>query len=427
MPTTVITSIGSRTADSVTVNTVTGTSVTGYSNAWSVVLSASVPSTTKIGDKLTTGANSYLITNIVSATITAVGDAGVTFTSTSTPGTGSATTARAYSSIGGWAGGTSSSLVSKDWVWKGELYKEGGGTNGEWVITSDLTTITTTCDSTRYLWLTTAAGASFKDNASKLTNALRYNTANGVAVSTAVNSLGVFNTLTPNNNQKLVITGIQFDGGGSSYLAYFNNGQIIVDSCIVRYISVPFYGCFSSVNCLFYLPTNASSLVNQFGITTACYLINCHVIGTGATVPAVNIGNYAQTGNIIRNCNFFGFSSIRADANNKLDTTNSTYNVTDLASFGWTATGNLVSKTLANQFQNTGSGTEDFRVKAGADLINAGTRDQTYTNDLDIVGTTRSTSTPTIGAWEYAAAAATPNDTASLNRGIGRGLFRGIA
>jgi hypothetical protein len=67
----------------------------------------------------------------------------------------------------------------------------------------------------------------------------------------------------------------------------------------------------------------------------------------------------------------------------------------------------LVSKTFSNQFQSITSGSEDFRVKAGADLINAGVRDQTYTNDLDIVGTTRSTTTPNIGAWEFLSVAYT--------------------
>jgi hypothetical protein len=85
--------------------------------------------------------------------------------------------------------------------------------------------------------------------------------------------------------------------------------------------------------------------------------------------------------------------------------------------------------TVSNQFENIGSGTEDFRVKAGADLINAGVRDQTYTNDLDIVGTTRSLTTPTIGAWEYAS---TPPPSATdysepLSRGIFRGIERGVA
>lgn len=38
-------------------------------------------------------------------------------------------------------------------------------------------------------------------------------------------------------------------------------------------------------------------------------------------------------------------------------------------------------------------------------LANLGTRDQTHTGDVDIVGTSRSTSTPTIGAWEYSSGA----------------------
>jgi hypothetical protein len=310
---------------------------------------------------------------------------------------------RDYPSISAWLAGANttypSGLVAADVIWKGVLYPEGGGTNGEWAITSDIS-ITTICDSTRYLWLTAAPGLSFRDNVNKLTNALRYNNANGVAVTTVVNSLGVFNSSSVGNNQKLLITGIQFKGGGSSYFAYWNNGQIILDSCIVQYSNAVAYGCFSAVNCLFYL-TTSSILVNQFGLNTACYLRNCNIIGTGSSATAVLVGAYAQNGNIIRNCTFFGFSSIRADTNNKLDTTNSTYNATDLASFGWTGTGNIVSKTAANQFVSLTSGSEDFRLKYNADLVKAGIPDATYTGGLDILGTARNGATPSIGGAEY--------------------------
>jgi len=61
MPVTVITSIGNRTANSVTINSVTNTTETGFSNAWVLTLSAEVPSTTVKGDKITAGSNNYLI------------------------------------------------------------------------------------------------------------------------------------------------------------------------------------------------------------------------------------------------------------------------------------------------------------------------------------------------------------------------------
>ena len=336
-----------------------------------------------------------------------------------------------YASISAWLAGANSTypsgLVAADVVWKGELYKEGAGTNNEWSITSG-NSITTICDATRYLWLTAAPGASFRDNANKLTNALRYNNANGVSVLSAVSgSLGIFATDTVSNNQKLVITGIQFKGSGTAYFSYFPNGSITLDSCIVEYNNYISYGAFSAVNSLLKITDATAGCCNQWS-SAVNSVRNCIVIGNSSSASAFLIGNYAPTGQILKNNAIFGFSAIRTDDNSKLDTTNSNYNATDLASFGWSATGNLVSKTAANQFASLTGGSEDFRVKAGANLINAGTRDQTYTSDLDIVGSARSLTTPTIGAWEYASVAPTVTDYSSpLSRGIFRGIERGVA
>ena len=383
MPTTVILSTGARAADSVTVNTVTSTTVSGYTNAWTVVLTATVPSTTKIGDKLTVGANSYLIVNISGSTLTVVGDAGIAFTSTTAPATGAATTARSYSSPELWSAGAPASLVTKDWIWRGEIYKEGGGTDNEWVLGAAFSDVSivfnATTDAARHYVMTAAAGQSFRDNTNKLTNALRYNPANGVAIHLA----GNFANLTG--------TGI----------ANFYNLQLSVKQ------DFSFWGStdpeFSS--CVLYSPLGGR-LVSRAKVYN-CLCHNIRLQNGGATnefIASTFVSNNSTAfgnttgGNItIRNCAVFGYTSFGAGAN----AATSTHNVTDLASFGWSATGNLVSKTFANQFQSITGGSEDFRIKAGADLINAGARDQTYTNDLDIVGTTRSLTTPTIGAWEY--------------------------
>ena len=397
MPTTVIASIGSRTADSVTVNSVSSTTVTGYTNAWSVVLSATVPSTTKIGDKVTVSSNSYLITGISSATLTAVGDAGIAFTSTSTPGTGSATTERAYTTPALWASGAPSNLTTQDssagWIWKGEVYKEGGGTDNEWEIGTfasgnRIATFTATTSSTCYFIMTAAAGQSFLDNANKLTNALRYSPANGVSINNLSAYAGIEGT------SKVEITNLQIKLSILSNVYFYGtNGDCLFRSCILFQCATT--EAVSSINCLWYgRPQPISNGGSPWFHRNSTFIGD----GTGA------FGNAGNAGLLVKNCAFFAFTSIGAQT----DTTNSTYNATDLSSFGWTATGNIVSKTFANQFQNTGSGTEDFRVKAAADLINAGVRDQTYTNDLDVVSQTRSTSTPTIGAWEYLSVPAAP-------------------
>ena len=396
MPTTVIASIGSRTADSVTVNSVSSTTVTGYTNAWSVVLSATVPSTTKIGDKVTVGANSYLITGISSSTLTAVGDAGIAFTSTSTPGTGSATTARAYTDPALWASGAPSNLTTQDsnagWLWKGEVYKEGGGTNNEWEIgtfsSGDfLATFTATTSSTCYFIMTAAAGQSFLDNANKLTNALRYNPANGVAINNRSAYRGI------EGASKVEISNLQIKLDTLSNVYFYGaNGDCLFKSCILFQCATS--EAVSSINCLWY---GRPQPISNGG--SPRFHRNSTFIGDGTGA----FGNAGNAGLLVKNCAFFAFTSIGA----QIDTTNSTYNATDLSSFGWTATGNIVSLTTANQFESTTGGSEDFRAKSGNGL-GPGTRDQTYTNDLDIVSQARSTSTPTIGAWEFLSLPAAP-------------------
>jgi hypothetical protein len=334
---------------------------------------------------------------------------------------------RDYATINAWVAGAASTypsgLVAADVIWRGVLYKEGGGTNNEWVITTSTTQYALVCDATRYFLLEAASGQSFSDNGNKLTNALRYNNANGVSIS--VNGAYVFMFDMDTAFPSIVIRtkGIQFKLGNQRIATGL--GKVYFDNCIIESSanSPVFNSNAHATNSLIYNKT-AYEIVSSSAWSNG-YFRNCILIGSGSSNYAFNLGNYAG-GSIIRNCAIFGFPSGIVNNAARIDTTNSTYNATDLASFGWTATGNIVSKTFANQFQNTGSGTEDFRVKLGADLINAGVRDQTYTNDLDIVGTVRSTSTPTIGAWEYGVAAAS-GDSESFNRGIGRGLFRGIA
>jgi hypothetical protein len=335
---------------------------------------------------------------------------------------------RDYATINAWVSGAASTypsgLVAADVIWRGVLYKEGGGTNNEWVITTSTTQYALTCDSTRYFLLEAASGQSFSDNGNKLTNALRYDNANGVSISVSGAYVFLFDMDTAFPSIVIKIKGIQFKLGNQRIVTGI--GNVFFDNCIIESnANSPIFNSNArATNCLLYTKT-AYEIVSSSSWDG--YFRNCILIGSGSSNYAFFLGNYVS-GVIIKNCAIFGFPSGIVSNTARIDTANSTYNATDLSSFGWTATGNIVSKTLANQFQNTGSGSEDFRVKTGADLIDAGVRDQTYTNDLDIVGQTRSTSTPTIGAWEGSSTAPTnPYEFNSFSRGVGRGIARGIA
>jgi len=433
MPTTVVISIGSRASDSVTVSTVTTTTVSGHTNAWSVVLSATVPSTTKIGDKLTTGALDYLITNISGSTLTVVGDP---FTTTTAPSVGSGATTRAFPSITTWVGGAPASLVTKDWIWKGELYKEGAGANGEWTSTADSSFAATT-DATRYFLLTTAAGQSFKDNAGKLTNALRYNAANGVAVSFG-NSQFLLNTNT--GSSTLYVDGIQFSGGTyNSRTVNSSSGQTYLSNCILKNGQIR--GFVSCVNVLAFQDYTASFWVTP-GYVFGQYFRNCTLYGNNTSSAFATVSS--DTAFVLKNCAVFGYTAVAATTSS-FTSGSCSNNATNLSSVGF-GSSNVVSLTGSSQFTSLTGGSEDFRILAGSGLINVGVRDQTYTNDLDIVGSARSLTTPTIGAWEFAStpyearitwaeaqyqasgAPVTPTDYSEpLSRGIFRGIERGVA
>jgi len=324
---------------------------------------------------------------------------------------------KTYATIQAWmdAAGTTypGGLVAADVIWKGELYPASGG--NEWVFTASNTWPSITTDTTRYFFLTAAPTYSFADNANKLTNALRYNSSNGVCISYSGNYVILFSGNTANT----VFKNLQIkcsDAGYRLVVNSFNGGVNVFENCI--FSGAGLTSGLTLKNCVLF-----DSRVGAGGSTSAAY--NCTFVTNISTGTAYSTNNYSQV--TVKNCAFFGYTGIIDDVS-KIVSASSTYNATDLASFGWSATGNIVSKTFSSQFQNIGSGTEDFRVKAGADLINAGIRDQTNTNDLDIVGSARSTTTPTIGAWEYSAIAPpTIYESSSFNRGIGRGIARGIA
>ena len=335
-----------------------------------------------------------------------------------------------YASIDAWVAGAASTypsgLVAADVIWRGVLYKEGSGTNNEWVISTSTTQYTLTCDATRYYLLEAASGQSFADNANKLTNALRYNNANGVSVSVPSNYVWMFDI---DSVAKLTVRNLQFKL--SFKRLNTGAGALSIDKCIIESGASNNDGSalISSyvTNSLVYVKNSASRVTTNALLITATF-INCTFIGSGVA-HAFTLTNYSATDNIFRNCSFFGFITGVVDNTTKISAANSTYNATDLASFGWAGTGNLVSKTFANQFENITGGSEDFRVKTGADLINAGTPDATYTSNLDIVGSARSLTTPTIGAWEYASITPpTATDYSSpMSRGIFRGIERGVA
>jgi hypothetical protein len=420
MPVTVITSIGNRTANSVTINSVTNTTETGFSNAWVLTLSAEVPFTTVKGDKITAGSNNYLIVAKSGSTLTVVGDAAITATSTTIPPTGSATTSRMYSTPGGgstnittpagWCNGVVTSLTDKDWVWKGEIYREGTldsyGTYG----VSQTTTMYyhVNSDATRYFWLQPAAGHAFNDHPNKNNNKLTFNLQNGVTIK----QTGGYSWLA-----------IKFSFGGAynafvkySDLQLYNWNttthttatNLTVERCILVNVGAGI----RAYNCLIF---------SGYGLADTSVVTNCTIIN-----PVSNSGTVVSpppyaSNNTLKNCAIFGFAqdfvSVRSVAT-RMNEAASGYNVTDQNSFEWTNATNKFKYERNQQFQNSvmpysflantstywntpGPQLEDFRVRSGSALIGQAVRDQTVTDDLDILKNARSTTNPTVGCHEF--------------------------
>lgn len=304
------------------------------------------------------------------------------------------TAGRDYSTLQAWEDACPADLLGADQIWKGECYNDSEFTSG-------VNFNGTNWGPSTYLWLTCAAGQSFRDHAGKLTNALRYDQSKGVGI-----------RVTGNYKTILVGTGFKVDGLQMYYdSTYSSNYFVPVSSSAANFCTLSnsllqtrrtssrSASTMVLVNSLFI--ELGTSFANSAAAEVSAY--NCTFVrpsdlgaaGTGVVLP------YA--GKTIKNCAIFGFSnSITAPSG-----ATAADNATDAATIYGSGTTGL---SYSAQFQNTTTAAADFRVKAGNGL-GVGSRDAANTADLDIVGQARSLTTPTIGAWEYIAAGGTAGST----------------
>lgn len=305
------------------------------------------------------------------------------------------TASRDYTTWLTWAAALPANLVTDGNSQEGQGYNDAAFDDGQISISGHTT------DPTHTITMTTGAGQSFRDNANVQTNALNYNQANGVAItrsvaaSTAIvvgadyvsiKNLQIKHTVgyalkstSGLATHHLTVDNCILVGGTTSGSVYaFENGDVVRNSLMVRQAQ-------GDAN---------SSVIENNAVNPAVSIHFCDLVApSDITAPAQGI--FLDPGSSIttKNCAFFGFAAV----NGATGTYTHTTGMSDVAS---PPTGVTGSKTYANQFQNTTLASGDYRVKLGADLIDAATADSTN-GATDIVGTARPQGVGwDIGCWE---------------------------
>lgn len=304
------------------------------------------------------------------------------------------TTGRDYSTLQAWEDACPANLVTADQVWKGECYNDSE-------FTAALTISGITTDATRYVWLTAAAGQSFQDHADVRTNPLYYDQSKGVGIKVSSS------TVISNSVNYTVISRLQvwLSSGFLNRTIDMAGSNCIAKDCIFvssYAYSVFYFGAVASnkaINCAFIslhsgtqTPCNSGTYINCTNVRPSGYT-------AGGTAFARGYGLSVQ------NSAVFGFTTFRSGTGSSYYT--GSYNGSDCSADAQdtNSTGGL---TFSACFEST---TNDFRLKSGSPLIDAGNTDATNAPN-DITGTARDATTDgDVGAWEYSAGGGGGADT----------------
>lgn len=269
---------------------------------------------------------------------------------------------------------TSSTPTDVGVIWRGECKNQ--------EFTAVALVLGNTGSSTCYYELTTQAGASFRDNANKLTNALKYNASNGcgflntgsslvlqaTSIGARVSNLQIANTGT---GQSLIAGASSFcdnlilEGKNTTFAIRLNSSATLRNSLVVQ------------------RATGSSAIIAILdGGSPFCY--NCTFAAPDdlATAPTAVFSTGTTGTTTAQNCGLFAGDSTKA-VKSGTSTINFTTSYSDIS-----GTAGVTQCTYANEFENVNDATIDYRLKTGAAEINTGTTDPTNAA-FDIVGTAR--------------------------------------
>jgi hypothetical protein len=321
---------------------------------------------------------------------------------TSTIGTGGD-----YSTSQAWEDALPADLVTDANSYVGEMFDQ------EFTASCSFSAHTT--NATFTVTLTAAAGASYIDDASVRTNALKYNASNGVGISRTggyqqcIEFTGIVDYITitrlqlKTSHAKSVPISPTSGCNHNTYknlILQTNNDGTTAGGTIME-----IYGTVSKI---------FNIVVVQSHATGACIVFGNSLSATGCTFMRITDNTPAGNGVVARNystptiisCALFGFTTPAATAGN--GTWTSCKNCATDAASGLPGTSNQHSVTYSSTTPFTGGSTAtlDLRAIASTSLIDNGFEDATNAPE-DISGTDRTT-TPTIGAWEVVAGATFP-------------------
>jgi hypothetical protein len=262
--------------------------------------------------------------------------------------------------------------------------------------------------STNTLTITPVAGQGFRDNANVLTNALRYNAANGAALfnHNATGSQYAF-------GDNVIVDGLQLstDITGTNLITLGSNS--------VLRNSIALNNGPSAAYCLSTAGTNGTienSILNNKGSGGGVQLqhsgwtiTSSLIISTGATGTYGIRAGYSTYSPLIKNTAIFNFTTDTDPST--VAASGSTNNATDKSAFNPSSFGTAGQTSITSaEWTSVTSGSEDFRVASGSTKLK---------NNGATVGPTvgiraNSRSAPyTIGPDQYAAAGGTPSGTIS--------------
>jgi hypothetical protein len=322
-------------------------------------------------------------------------------TTTSSIGTGGD-----YTTIAAWEAACPANLVTADQIWRGECknqtFSNGGGTV---VAFGGVTT-----DATRYIELTTEAGASFVDDPDFATNPLRYDATKGAALTCDSNYATGSAIFVDASGIKVRITKLQIrsTSGGSGIPIYMNSpGNVEIDRCILESSAPAAAGSVAYLQGSDSFAANSALICRNSGAGTSIVglvfgssLYNCTLAAVNGTVTDALSGSYGTP--VVRNCLIFGGTNVKTGS-----TPTYTTCLTNAASPPTGCTTTAFSTSTGIQFENITNGSHDLRIKVGSSAINAGTTDATY-GATSINGVSRVSGQYDVGAWEVDSGGSTP-------------------